>query len=393
MRVYLDHAATTAVRPEVSAFLLERMSAIGNPSSVHAFGQQSRIDLENARAEIAAALDCHPSEVVFTSGGTEGNNLAIIGLFEARNQGFDRPNVLYLGTEHHAVLESVEHLEKVAGARAVEIPVGRTGQVDLDWLAAYLEQNAESVALVSLILANNESGTIVDVAAVSESCKRLQIPVHTDAVAAVGHAEVSFRNIGVSTLAFTGHKIGAPIGVGALLVGRGVKLQSQLFGGSQERGIRPGTQNVPGAEALALAVSIACRDLVSQRNTWEQLRSRLIAGVLAAVPDVQLVGEPLDAPMELRLSNIVDFMFPGCAGDSLLFLLDSAGVAISNGSACSAGVTSASHVLVAHGFSHQQASGCVRVSFGWQTTEADVDAFLEALPAAYAKAQAAGFVS
>lgn len=393
MRVYLDHAATTSVNPLVSAFLVERMALVGNPSSVHAFGQQSRIDLEEARAKIAFHLCCHPSEVVFTSGGTESNNLAIIGLYEARNTAEARPQVLYLGTEHHAVLEAVEHLQKVAGAIPVAIPVGRTGQPDQAWLAEYLERHGARVALVSLILANNESGSVVDLAATAQLCKRLQIPVHTDAVAAVGHVPVNFAELGASTLAFTGHKIGAPVGVGALLVGRGVKIKSQFFGGSQERGIRPGTQNVAGAQALALAVEIACERLSVNREVWEGLRSRLIIGVQAAVPDVQLVGEPLDAPLVSRLSNIVDFMFPGCAGDSLLFLLDSAGVAISNGSACSAGVTSASHVLVAHGFNHQEASGCVRVSFGWDTTEEHVDAFIAALPAAHAKAKAAGFVS
>ena len=393
MRVYLDHAATTPVRPEVAAFLLEKMQAVGNPSSVHTFGQQARIDLESARTQIASKLRCHPSEVVFTSGGTEGNNLAIIGLFEARNRVERRPKVLYLATEHHAVLEAVEHLEKTFNAEAIAIPVTRTGQVDLSWLAGYLEQNAEQVALVSAIWANNESGTVIDIKSVTEICKRFQIPVHSDAVAAVGHHEIDFAKSGVSTLAFTGHKIGAPIGVGALIVGRGVKIQSQLFGGSQERGIRPGTQNVPGALALGLAVELACADLDQQRRLWEVMRANLIEGVLSVAPEVEVVGEPLDSEPGLRLANIVDFMFPGCAGDSLLFLLDSAGVAISNGSACSAGVTSASHVLLAHGFDSQQASGCVRVSFGWGSSLNDVDRFLAVLPEAHRKAKAAGFVS
>ncbi|MEY2945866.1 MAG: hypothetical protein RL243_626, partial [Actinomycetota bacterium] len=246
------------------------------------------------------------------------------------------------------------------------------------------------VALVTAIYANNETGTIVDLPAIAELCKRLQIPLHTDAVAAVGHIEVNFRDLGVSSLAFTGHKLGAPIGVGVLLVGRDVQLCAQQFGGSQERAMRAGTQNVAGAEAIALAVDLAVGEVSANRAKWEILRAQLISTARLIAPDL-IIGGDSSEDTRKRLSNIVNLIFPGCAGDSMLFLLDSSGVAISNGSACTAGVATASHVLLAQGFSNRDAGSCVRVSFGATTSAADLDALLEALPEAYSKAKAAGF--
>jgi len=393
MAVYLDHAATTSVRPEVAAFLGESYGGSGNASSVHQFGQRAKLQLDSARERIAAAIGCHGSEVIFTSGGTEANNLAVFGLFEARNRGADRPIILTLPTEHHAVLEAVDALEARSGAEVVVVPVGPEGSPNLEWLAQFLDLNGDRVALLCAMLANNETGVLVDVAAIAEICKRLQIPVHTDAVAAVGHTTVNFAQLGVATLAFTGHKLGAPVGIGALIVARAAKVSPQLRGGNQERGIRPGTQDVLGASALALATEIAVSDLGANRANWEALRAQLIGGVMNAVPDAILVGATAESPETARLSNIVDFVFPGCAGDSILFLLDSSGVAISNGSACSAGVTSSSHVLTAMGYSEQDASACVRVSFGADTIEADIDAFLLALPEAHRRAKLAGFTT
>lgn len=393
MPVYLDHAASTPMRGEVRELLLAALAESGNPSSVHGFGQRAKLRLEEARDRIAGALGCDRAEVIFTSGGTEANNLAVFGLFEARNKSGERPIILCLGTEHHAVLEAAEFLESERGAEVHLIPVNTSGQPDLVWLSEALEVFGDRVALVSAILANNETGTVLDISAVTAVCKRLQIPVHSDAVAAVGHCQINFSESGLSTMALTGHKIGGPVGIGALIVGRSVALKQQLRGGSQERNLRPGTQDVAGAEALALAVELSVAELAQNRAHWEALRGRLIAGVVAAVPDAVLVGESADSPVGVRLSNIVDVVFPGCAGDSLLFMLDSAGVAISNGSACSAGVTSASHVLVALGYSNRDAASCVRVSFGRETTGADIDAFLAALPSAHAKAKLAGFTA
>ena len=390
MPVYLDHAATTSVRPEVTNLLIEQLVAAGNPSSVHAYGQAAKMRLEAARVRIAKALGCDHNEVVFTSGGTESNNLAVLGLYEARNRRADRPIIYFLGTEHHAVLEPIEHLERFSGAQARQIPVDSHGHPDLVWLASELDSNANSVALVTAIYANNETGTIVDLPAIAALCKRLQIPLHTDAVAAVGHIEVNFRDLGVSSLAFTGHKLGAPIGVGVLLVGRDVQLCAQQFGGSQERAMRAGTQNVAGAEAIALAVDLAVGEVSANRAKWELLRAQLISTARLIAPDL-IIGGDSGEDTSKRLSNIVNLIFPGCAGDSMLFLLDSSGVAISNGSACTAGVATASHVLLAQGFSNRDAGSCVRVSFGATTSAADLDALLEALPEAYSKAKAAGF--
>jgi cysteine desulfurase len=393
MAIYLDHAASTPVRAEVSTLMIEQLGEAGNPAAVHTFGQASKMRLEQARDDIAAALNCDRNEVIFTSGGTEANNLAVIGLFEARNQGAARPIVLTLGTEHHAVLEAVEALEKHSGAKVEIIPIDAAGYPDLDWVSGYLDENAATVAFVTAIWANNETGTVVDIAALGAICKAHGVPVHTDAVAAVGHVAVDFASLGVSTLAYTGHKLGAPVGAGVLLVARGAKVAARSFGGSQERGIRPGTQDSIGASALALATSLATAELESNRARWEKHRVRLIEGVAAAVPEARLVGAQLNSSLSSRLSNIVNFIFPGCAGDSLLFLLDSAGVAISNGSACTAGVVGGSHVLLAMGYDSKTASSCVRVSFGHGTTESDIDGFLAALPAAYERAKKAGFTA
>lgn len=390
MPVYLDHAATTWVRAEVANLLIEQLNRGGNPSSVHSFGQAAKMKLESARVRVAKSLGCDHNEVIFTSGGTESNNLAVLGLFEARNRRESRPTIYYLGGEHHAVLEPIEHLERHSGARAIAIPVDSSGHPDLPWLEAQLTEFAPDTALVSAIFANNETGTVIDLQSLTSLCKRFQIPVHTDAVAAVGHLSFTFADLGVSTLAFTGHKLGAPIGVGVLLVGRNVALSAQQFGGSQERALRAGTQNVGGAEALALATELSVAEIAENRERWETLRTMLIAASREIAKDLIVAGDSSD-DQDRRLSNIVNLVFPGCAGDSLLFLLDSAGVAISNGSACTAGVATASHVLLAQGFSKRDAASCVRVSFGIGTTAADIEKFIGALAIAYPKAKAAGF--
>lgn len=392
MVVYLDHAASTPVRPEVVTLVGALLGASGNPNAVHSAGQKTKAVLEQAREDIAALLGANRNEVIFTSGGTEANNLAVLGLFAARNASANRPLVLCLGTEHHAVLEAAEHLEKT-GATLVLIPVTQSGQPDSDWLESYLAEHHEQVALVAAIWANNETGTVINLPKIAQICKRFQVPVHSDAVAAVGHLEVDFGALGVDTLAFTGHKIGAPVGIGALLVARGSKVAPRAFGGSQERAIRPGTQDVVGAAAIAEALRLAVSELPGHRSEWERLRARLIRGVFEAVPGAQLAGEALDSSAELRIPNIVNLVFPGCAGESLLFLLDSAGVAISNGSACNAGVVGGSHVLQAMGWSVKDSQSAVRVSFGVSTTEADIDKFLAALPEAHRRALNAGFTS
>lgn len=386
MPIYLDHAATTPVRSEVIALVGERLAGFGNPSSVHKFGQDARRQLEQAREEIAAAINCDRNEVIFTSGGTEADNLAIKGLFESRNQDAKRPIVISVGTEHHAVLEPMEWLEGARGAEFVTIPVNKHGVLELGWLDGFLTENSDRVALISAMWANNETGVINDIPALAALGAKYGVPVHSDAVAAMGHTPVDFAASGLAAMTFTGHKLGAPVGIGALIVGRRTKLLSLFQGGSQERNLRPGTQDGVGAAALALATNLAVVTQAAESVRLREFKQALIEGVLQVVPDAIVVGD-----QDHSLANIVNFVFPGCAGDSVLFLLDAQGVAISNGSACSAGVTSASHVLTAMGFETKLASGCVRVSMGYTTQRSDIDGFLAALPEAVARAKKAGF--
>lgn len=395
MAVYLDHAATTPVRESVIELFAQHLHDIGNPSSVHGFGQRSRQIVEQAREDIAKAINCDRNEVIFTSGGTESDNLAIKGIFASRNQGLEsidglpaRSIVISSGAEHHAVIEPIEWLVAERGAHAEWIPLDLNGQPDLVWLENFLAVNAERVALISLMWANNETGAVTNIPEVTSLASRFDVPVHSDAVATLGHFEVDFAASGLAAMSITGHKIGAPVGRGALIVGRKTKLQSLLQGGSHERGLRAGTMDAAGSAALAAAVTLAVGELDQNLALWQELQQRLIDGVRRVAPETVVV-----AKAGRHLFNITNLIFDGCSGDSMLFMLDSAGVAVSNGSACNAGVTSASHVLVSLGFTERQASSCVRVSFGHQTTAADIDALLAALPTAIERAKKAGFTS
>jgi len=388
MSVNLDHAATTPVIPQALSSFIEFSSLGGNPSSVHQFGQKSRRAFEEAREEVAAAVGANRAEVIFTSGGTESNNLAIKGLFWKRSSDSGRRVILTASTEHHAVLEPIQWLVQHESAHLELVPQSKEGLFDLAWLSGYLQQNHASVSLISLMWANNESGVINDIPAVCALAEKYGIPVHSDAVAAFGHTALSFAASGLAAMSITGHKIGAPIGTGALLVARNITLESLVQGGGHERGLRSGTLNAAGAKALAVATTFATQELAGHQARWHKLQHKVIDGVARLVPDAILVGSA-----ENRLTNNVNLVFPGCSGDSLLFLLDRAGVAISNGSACTAGVASGSHVLLGMGFSPEQSSGCIRLSFGYETSEADIDAFLAALPDAYLGAKKAGFAS
>ena len=389
MSVYLDHAASTPVIPQALSTFIEYSSLSGNPSSVHQFGQKSRRAFEEAREEVASAVGANRAEVIFTSGGTESNNLAIKGLFWQRTSGdSQRRLILTASTEHHAVLEPIQWLVQHESAQLELVPQSKDGLFDLVWLSDYLEKNHASVALISLMWANNESGVINDIPAVCALAAKYGIPVHSDAVAAFGHTALTFKRSGLAAMSITGHKIGAPIGTGALLVARNITLESLVQGGGHERGLRSGTLNAAGAKALAIATTYATQELAGHQARWQKLQHKVIDGAARLVPDAILVGSATN-----RLSNNVNLVFPGCSGDSLLFLLDRAGVAISNGSACTAGVASGSHVLLGMGFTPEESSGCIRLSFGYETSEADIDAFLAALPDAYLGAKKAGFAS
>ncbi|RNE59167.1 cysteine desulfurase family protein [Cryobacterium tepidiphilum] len=389
MAVYLDHAATTPMLPAAIAAYTEAMSLVGNPASIHSQGQNAKRMLEEAREAVAASVGCDPIEVVFTSSGTESVNLALKGLFWARSP---RRRILVPGGEHHATMDTVEWLAAHDSAVIEWLPVDHDGLVDLAALAAAIERDPDGIALVTLLAANNEVGTIQPVAEVAALAAQHGIPVHVDAVSAYGHLPIDFsalRAAGVSALSISAHKIGGPVGIAALVLSRTATVVPLLHGGGQQRGVRSGTQDVAAAVAFATAASVATGDLDAENRRLAGLRDRLIAGVQGSVPGAVLNGASGDG----RLPGNAHFSFPGCEGDSLLFLLDAAGVSVSTGSACQAGIPEPSHVLRAMGRSEDEARGALRVTLGRTTTDADVDAFLAALPAAHAQAARAGLAA
>lgn len=387
MSVYLDHAATTPIAAEALAALTRELARTGNPSSLHGSGRRARRSVEDAREAIAAAAGAHPSEVIFTSGGTEADNLAVKGLYWARRaEKPERTRILCSAVEHHAVLDTVEWLERHEGAEVTWLPVDSDGVVDLAALGSALSRNPETIALVSVMWANNEVGTIQPVREVVAAAHAAGVPVHSDAVQAFGSLPVDFRASGLDAMSISGHKIGGPVGVGALLLGRAVKLTPVMHGGGQERDVRSGTLDTASIAAFAAAAEAVTKDLPGEAARIAALRDNLIAGVRAAVPDAVLRGAPGDG----RLPGNAHFTFPGCEGDSLLFLLDLAGVESSTGSACTAGVPRPSHVLLAMGLDEDTARGAQRFSLGHASTESDLDALLAALPGAYERARQAG---
>jgi cysteine desulfurase len=386
---YLDHAATTPIRPEVLDSYAEALRAVGNPSSVHKFGQDARNALEAARESLAATIGANRSEVIFTSGGTESDNLAVKGLYWQRNaEDANRTVIITAGTEHHGVLDPIYWLADYQGAEVVLMPVDERGVFDLDWLGDYLSINGSRVALISLMWVNNETGVIADVHAITAVAKAHGIPVHSDGIAAFGHIAIDFASSGLAALSISAHKIGGPVGAGALIVGRAQKLTSLVHGGGQERGMRSGTMDAAGAQALALAARLALGELHAETTRLAVLAKKLISGVRAIAPEA--VFSRGDAP---GLEATAHFTFPGCSADSMIFLLDAAGVSVSAGSACTAGVNRPSHVLLAMGRSEDEATGALRITLGYTTTDADIDAFLTAFPSVYAAAQKAGLPS
>lgn len=389
MAIYLDHAASTPIRAELIDDYISQLQVIGNPSSVHGLGQRARQAVEDARDQLAKAVDCHRSEVLFTSGGTEGNNLAIKGLYlEAIKADASRNVIITAGTEHHAGIDPVEWLEQTEGASAVWLPVDEFGVVDTAWLAEYLEKNSSRVALISLMWVNNETGLITPIAEVTGIANKYGIPVHSDAVAAFGHVPLSFKDSGLATMAISGHKLGAPVGVGALIVARNAKLAVTSHGGGQERGIRSGTLSAPLAGTLGASAALAVAELAEVHERLSFFANQIRSAVQAVATDAIFTRG--DKP---GFEGIIHFTFPGCSGDSLLFLLDSAGVCVSTGSACRAGVAQPSHVLMAMGRSEDQARGSLRISLGFTTTQEDVNSFIAAFPTAYAGAIKAGLPS
>ena len=386
MQVYLDHAATSPIRASVLALYVATLSEIGNPASVHSFGQHSRQILEQAREEIAKAINCDRNEVIFTSGGTESDNLAIKGIYWDVNSKDPSKNVIIsAAAEHHAVLDAINWLVDSQNAELYLIPSDDQGVLDIAALESYLEQNAARVALISVMWANNEIGVIHPISEITTLAKSYQIPVHSDAIAALGHIPVNFAESGLAAMTITGHKLGGPVGSGALILRRDQKLTPVNHGGGQERNLRSGTPDASSAAALALTITEAVSEQGELAARHKIMTERLIAGVKQIADDVVVSAEK--AP---RLPNNAHFRFPGCLGDSLLFLLDSDGVSISTGSACTAGVNGPSHVVLSLGASNDEAMGTLRITLGHSTKDQDIEAFLKALPKAYEGAKKAG---
>ena len=403
--VYLDHAATTPMRADAIAAMTAALGVVGNPASIHSAGQHAKRLLEESREQVAATVGADPIEVVFTGSGTEAVNLAIKGLWWQRQATASagtgaRPRILVPGGEHHATLDTVEWLATHEGAVVEELPVDELGRLRLAALAAALERDAASVALVTMLWANNEVGTIQPVAEAARLTAQAGVPLHVDAIAAYGQLPIDLHALrgeskagagtGLVAISVSAHKIGGPVGIGALVLDRSARLEPLLHGGGQQRRVRSGTQDVAAAVGFAVAASAVQARLADDAVRMSALRDRLIAGVAAAVPEARLSGDPDPAG---RLPGNAHFSFPGCEGDSLLFLLDAAGVAVSTGSACQAGVPEPSHVLMAMGRSEEEARGALRITLGHGSTDADIDAFLAALPGAVERAARAGLAA
>jgi cysteine desulfurase len=383
---YLDHAATTPMLAEAIDAFAATAREVGNASSLHAAGRNARRRVEESRERIAAALGARPSEVIFTSGGTESDNLAVKGIFWARRSADPRrTRVVASAVEHHAVMDSVEWLSRQEGARVDWLPVDELGRVREDALRAILEEYAGEVAVVSAMWANNEVGTVQPVAGLAALAAGYGVPFHSDAVQAAGQIPVDFAGSGASALTVTGHKLGGPVGVGALLLGREVECTPVLHGGGQERDVRSGTLDVPGIAAFAVAVEAAVKAQQEFASRVGALRDELVERVRAVVPDAIFNGDPAD-----RLPGNAHFSFPGCEGDALLLLLDAQGIACSTGSACSAGVAQPSHVLLAMGAEDDRARSSLRFTLGHTSTAEDVDALVAVLPGAVERARRAG---
>ena len=389
MRTYLDHAATTPLLDRARAGMVEAMGLTGNSSSLHGSGRAARRRVEEARETIAGSLGVAPSEVIFTSGGTESDNLAVKGLWWARTaEDPRRRRVLASRVEHHAVLDPVHWLGVHEGAEVVWLDVDRLGRVDAAQVEQELSRDPDAVALVTVMWANNEVGTVQPIGALAELAERYGVPLHVDAVQAVGSIPVDAAL--PSTMAVSAHKLGGPMGVGALIVRRGLELVALTHGGGQERQVRSGTIDVPAVAGFAAAVDEVLADLPARRARLAELRDLLMTGVFALAPDAVLNGDR--GGPDRRLPGNAHLSFPGCEGDALLMVLDAAGVEVSTGSACSAGVPEPSHVLLAMGIDPVLARSSLRLTLGHTSTEADVAALLAALPAALERARRAGQV-
>ncbi|GAA2976538.1 MULTISPECIES: cysteine desulfurase family protein [Streptomyces] len=385
---YLDHAATTPMLPEAIAAMTAQLAVTGNASSLHAAGRRARRTVEESRETLAESLGARPSEVVLTSGGTEADNLAVKGLYWARRDADPRrTRVLASPVEHHAVLDAVDWLAEHEGARVDHLPVDRYGRVHPDALREAILRDPDDVAMITVMWANNEIGTVMPVRELAEVAQEFGVPMHADAVQAFGQLDVDFARSGLAAMTVSGHKIGGPFGIGALLLGRDQAPVPVLHGGGQERHVRSGTLDVPAVAAFAVAGRLAAERRGEFAHEVGTLRDTLVDAVRQAVPDALLGGDPAPGG---RLPANAHFTFPGCEGDSLLLLLDAQGIECSTGSACTAGIAQPSHVLLATGTDPDLARGTLRFSLGHTSTKKDVEDLARAIGPAVERARTAG---
>ena len=377
-KVYLDNAATTALSPRVLEAMLPYFTQYyGNPSSVHAFGREAKQGLDKARDQVAKALHCEPSEVIFTGCGTESDNTVLLGV--AQRYGDKGKHIITTNVEHHAILHTCEYLEK-QGYSVTYLPVDQDGLVTAEQVAAAIRPDT---ILVSIMFANNEVGTIMPIQEIGAVCKEKGVLFHTDAVQAVGHIPVDIQAMHIDMLSLSAHKFHGPKGVGALYCRKGIRLPSYIMGGAQERGRRAGTENVAGIVGLGAAIQLATEQLEENRAKMTALRDRLMTGIQARISEVKLNGHPTN-----RLPNNVNFSFKYIEGESILLMLDMNGIAASSGSACTSGPLDPPHVLLALGLPHEIAHGSVRLTLGDETTEEDIDYTIDVLEKTVARLRA-----
>ena len=369
-RVYFDNAATTPISEVALQAFIEQSRLVGNASSLHTYGRDVRKAVEEARERIAGLIDSHASEIIFTGSGTEANNLALKGAFWHRNKdGVVRNVIVVSAFEHHAVLDPARWLEDFEGAEVIQVPVTREGFISLEALEEIVRERHDEIALISIMHSNNEVGTLQPISQVVAIADEFAIPVHSDAVQSLGKVPLSFKELGLFAMTISAHKVGGPIGVGALVLRKGVDITPILHGGGQERDIRSGTLNSAGIVAFAAAVQSAIRDLDTNVAKIRNLRTKLIAALQSEVSDVKLNGV-LEGE---TLPGIANISFPRTESDSLLLLFDAEGIACSTGSACSAGVQEASHVLMAMGMDEKEARSSLRFSLGTANTDTDIE--------------------
>lgn len=368
-QIYFDHAATTAMVPPAISALTQSSAHLGNASSLHTAGRKARKELEQAREEIAKIAECAPSEIIFTASGTEANNLAIKG-FYWRGKKTGKNVIITSSFEHHAVLDPINWLREHDGATVIEIPVSEIGLIDTSKYKTALEKYAGKIALISIMHSNNEIGTIQPIKELAQAAG--EIPFHTDSVQSFLKTKFSFKDLGVTCVTISAHKVGGPLGVGALILKCGIDLEPILHGGGQERDLRSGTFNAPGIVAFAAAAKFYNENYLSRTNRVRQLKQLLITKVLEKIPDAHLNGDRGNSE-DLSLPGIANITFPGTESDGMLLLLDAEGIACSTGSACSAGVQQPSHVLMAIGLSERDASSSLRFSLSDTNTESEIE--------------------